>query len=200
MEIARSGDRVALSILLHRRECDLCAVSKSPSILNSTYHSSPKIPAILEVVHILPWHFLEQKNKPETVQTWGLLNTWTSIDIQEWVRQNANSPGNAILLAPDVRALLENFYLWLDKVEDVADSENSYRLQVDPRWVALVHLYHGRIVTFQDHSSTGVQLPLSEALAIHASIAKALHASGAADFFRGVLKDKEDAADDFIND
>jgi len=39
--------------------------------------------------------------------------------------------------------------------------------------------------------ATGIQLPLPEALAIHASFAKAFNASGVAEYFRDILRDQE---------
>jgi hypothetical protein len=70
-------------------------------------------------------------------------------------------------------------------------SENTYRVQVDTRWDALVRSYQNKLVTFVDRSDTGIQLPLPEALTIHASFAKAFYASGTAEFFRAISRDQE---------
>ena len=70
-------------------------------------------------------------------------------------------------------------------------SENTYRVQVDTRWDALVRSYQNKLVTFVDHSDTGIQLPLPETLAIHASFAKAFRDSGTAEFFRAISQDQE---------
>jgi hypothetical protein len=63
-------------------------------------------------------------------------------------------------------------------------SENTYRVQVDTCWDALVRSYQNKLVTFVDHSDTGIQLPLPETLAIHALFAKAFRDSGTAKFLR----------------
>jgi len=68
--------------------------------------------------------------------------------------------------------------------------EHLYRLQVDtPRWDAFsIRSYQNKLVTFTD---TGIQLPLPEALSIHALFSKAFNAPGTAEFFRDVLRDQE---------
>lgn len=70
-------------------------------------------------------------------------------------------------------------------------SENTYRVQVDTPWDALVRSYQNKVVTFVDHLDTGIHPPLPEALAIHASFAKAFRASGTARFFRAISRDQE---------
>jgi len=116
-----------------------------------------------------------------------MLRTWASVDIEKWVGDHINVPGNAILLASQFHKHFAAFRLWFEK--DAAP--NTYKVNVNPRYAGLTQRYHGNLVTFTDHSGSGIQLPLPEALAIHASFAKVYHASGAAGFFQNVLKDHE---------
>lgn len=69
--------------------------------------------------------------------TWDMLKTWTSIDIQQWVGQNFDNPGNTMSLIVQIRGLFDSFYNWFEKVnltiycylKDTA--ENTYRPQLE---------------------------------------------------------------------
>ena len=74
---------------------------------------------------------------------------------------------------------------------------NSYRVQVDPRLTPLVVKYQDKVITFVHRSASSsaiIKIPPPQpiALALHASFAKVLHASGAKEFFDHILKDESE--------
>ena len=77
------------------------------------------------------------------------------------------------------------------------DVPNKYRVQVDLRLTPLVVKYQNKVINFVDHStspsaSMKIPPPHPTALALHASFAKVLHASGAKEFFDHILKDESE--------
>ena len=74
---------------------------------------------------------------------------------------------------------------------------NSYRVQVDPCLTPLVVKYQDKVITFVDRSASlsaniNIPPPQPTTLALHASFAKVLHASGAKEFFDHILKDESE--------
>ena len=75
---------------------------------------------------------------------------------------------------------------------------NTYKVQVDPRLTPLVK-YQDKVITFVDRSaspSANIKIPPPQptTLALHASFAKVLHASGAKEFFDHILRDEAEGS------
>lgn len=125
---------------LHRREGDRCCMTGAPSITNESARlgdPSGLDPVDVEVAHILPYSLnrFNEGNSGSSVSlehlaihvrlipgqhvadvTWDLLRTWASVDIQQWVGENINDPGNAILLSAQFHKHFDNFRIWFEKV------------------------------------------------------------------------------------
>ena len=79
------------------------------------------------------------------------------------------------------------------------DVPNTYKVQVDPRLTPFVVKYQDKVINFVGRSaspSVNIKIPPPQptALALHASFAKVLHASGAKAFFDHILRDEAEGS------
>ncbi|KAJ3512886.1 hypothetical protein NLJ89_g3262 [Agrocybe chaxingu] len=134
----------------------------------------------MEAAHIIP--FIPNKfdnsatNNPEfrqvdAARTWDMLHSWTRIDLESLLRQDINSPINAIYMTSEEHTAFGNSsFIWI-KTRLYTNTPNKYK--------------------FRTGTESTVAPPNPEFLKIHAAFAKVLNLCGAAEYIESVERDAE---------
>lgn len=147
--------------------------------------------AVLEATSILPLSLEGSSMKPELSKTWDMLRAWTSIDVLSLVRDDIDAPKNTIMMGIGLVDFFKAFLLYFDRNDDYSDSEGrKYKVRSSDN--GLIGSLAVSEVTCEFNTDTGIEPPDPRLLAIHAALAKVIHACGAGEHFSMIVENEEE--------
>jgi len=131
--------------------------------------------------HILPFssnYFQQPSESLDMIAAWG------SFDVRKLSGLKINGPSNGLLLRADLGPMFSNFKLWFEKT----NAPDTYTVKAGDVFTE----YAGKVVTFVNAHSEGINLPDPQILELHAAFSRVLYLTGAGKYFEAYWRDMDE--------
>ncbi|EUC55416.1 HNH endonuclease [Rhizoctonia solani AG-3 Rhs1AP] len=157
--------------------------------LQAELDANPGLPvSATQCTHILPQYIghhiqAQEARRVNSATIWSIVQAFGGIPQGEVNGEGINHLRNIMTLRNDVHFAFDQLWIWLEPVEDEADTYNVGRCR--DGFLSNIPA----TVTFT--SDTELPLPDRRYLALHAACAKVVNMSGAAEYINSILRDLE---------